>query len=211
MPLSTRVRRFSLSQWRYYYNQLLFIDAPLTATFIKGLMPLTGSSPTTEIEPITANDHQPSDALDAISEEPSSEAPSPAGLNASELTSDELTFDKVTFDELPLLPLAPPITPKRLHQTPVLNIYSDRLLNRGENSDRNIVVELAFRSTIATTNPIHINIAGSNTADPNTASSIQGPALNKFVTQSMSAESPKIEIPAAMCKVSNLLASFVTQ
>lgn len=206
MPLSTRVRRFSLSQWRYYYNQLLFIDAPLTATFIKGLMPLTGSSPTAEVEPITANDHQPSEALDAISEESSSEALSPEGLNPSEWADDE-----VTFDELPLLPLAPPPTPKRLHQTPVLNIYSDLLLNRSESSDRNIVVELAFRSTTATTNPIHINIAGSKTADPNTASSIQGPALNKFVTQSMSAESPKIEIPAAMCKVSNLLASFVTQ
>ncbi|MEM9089138.1 MAG: hypothetical protein AAGC93_10375 [Cyanobacteria bacterium P01_F01_bin.53] len=201
MPLSTRVRRFSLSQWRYYYNQLLFIDAPLTATFIQGLMPLTGSSPTVEIEPITANDHQPSEALDAISEEPSLETLSPKGLNPSEWADDE-----VTFDELPLLPLAPPLTPKRLNQTPVLNIYSDRLLNRGENSDRNIVVELAFRSTIATTNPIHINIA-----DSNTASSRQGPALNKFVTQSMSAEFPKIEIPAAMCKVSNLLASFVTQ
>lgn len=203
MPLSTHVRRFSLSQWRYYYNQLLFIDAPLTATFIKGLMPLTGKSPTVEIEPITANDHQPSEALDTLSEELSPEELSPEGLSPSELVSDEFPLNELTFDELPLLPIAAPLTQKRLTQTPVLNIYSDRLLNREENNVRNIVVELATQSTIKAMTPRFTN-----------SGSRQRPAieLTKVATaQSRPVRASKVEIPAALCQVSDLLASFVTQ
>lgn len=126
MSLSTHVKHISLNQWRYYYNQLLFVDVPLSANFMQELMPPKGNSPTIEITPIKATDDISESAYGSDSEPLS-----------TDLSTEALSFAKLVT-QLPC---------ENFNQKLVVNIYSNIVLNKAPENNPVAVIELATHRT----------------------------------------------------------------
>lgn len=130
MSLSTHVKRISLNQWRYYYNQLLFVDAPLSANFMQGLILPKGNSPAIEITPITVADEIPEETYGKYLE--------------------PLLLEKPTFGNLKTqLPC------QSLYQRLVINIYSNTVLNKEANSCLLAAGEWPEQTVTDATSPLH--------------------------------------------------------
>ncbi|MEL6778023.1 MAG: hypothetical protein AAFO06_12270 [Cyanobacteria bacterium J06597_16] len=203
MSLSIYLKRISLNQWRYYYNKLLLIEVPLTASCIKGLMPLASDSPTVTLQPITASDALPLETTNAVAECLRSEPSFHEALSPDDYCSDnEWLSGQWRFDERLLLSNRDQSRPE---QPIAVNIYSQVVLyGCAHRCDRRDVVSLTPPQTIA---PMGF-IVSTNSAKDGVRERPVSALIGLFAGQGAPATAYTLKIPEELCCVSDLLSGL---
>ncbi|MEO1395213.1 MAG: hypothetical protein AAFV90_20110 [Cyanobacteria bacterium J06634_5] len=199
MSLSIYLKRISLNQWRYYYNKLLLIEVPLTASCIKGLMPLASDSPTVTLQPITASDALPLETTNAVAECLRSEPSFHEALSPDDYCSDnEWLSGQWRFDERLLLSNRDQSWPE---QPIAVNIYSQIVLYGCAHCDRKDGVALIAPQTIE---PMGF-IVSTNSAKDGVRERPVSALLGLFTGQVAPATAHTLKISEELCCVSDLL------